>query len=79
MFQRYRQLRRLPKQFFAKVISYFKSFSLNEHDLRITPNVFLIETFDFLEKELKYAKKCFRIITENPYKILRLQDMCGKS
>jgi len=44
---------------FAKVVSYFKSFSLNENDLRIFSSVFLIEIFDLLEKGLKYAKNCF--------------------
>ena len=66
-------------KFFDKVISYFKSFSLNKYDLRIFSSVFLIEIFDLLGKELKYAKNCFRIITENPYKILSLQHICGKS
>jgi len=40
-------------KFLAKVISCFKSFSLNEYDLPILSSVFLIEMFD---KELKYAK-----------------------
>jgi len=44
-------------KFFAEVISYFKSFSLNEYDLRILPSVFLVEMFDLLGKELKYAKE----------------------
>jgi len=44
---------------FAKVISYFKLFSLIEYDLRIFSSVFLIEIFDLLGKELKYAKNCF--------------------
>jgi len=46
-------------KFFAEVISCFKSFSLNEYDLRILSSVFLIEIFDLLGKELKYAKNCF--------------------
>jgi len=46
-----------PKQFFAKVISCFRSFSLNEYDLRILSSVYLIEMFDLRGKELKYAKE----------------------
>ena len=46
-------------------------------NLQILSSVFLIEIFDLLGKELKSPKNCFSIITENPYKILRLQDMCG--
>jgi len=45
------------RKFFAEVISYFKSFSLDEYDLRIFSSVFLIEIFDLLEKELKYTKE----------------------
>jgi len=44
-------------KFFVKVISRFKSFSLNEYNLRILPNVFLMEMFDFRVKELRHAKK----------------------
>jgi len=44
-------------KFFAKVISYFKSFSLNKYDLRILSRVFLIEMFDLQDKELKYVKE----------------------
>jgi len=43
-------------KFFAKVISCFKSFSLNKYDLRIRSSIFLIEIFDRRGKELKYAK-----------------------
>jgi len=43
-------------KFFAKVISCFKSFSLNEYDLRIPSSVFLMKMFDLLGKELKCAK-----------------------
>ena len=52
-------------KFFAKVISYFKSFSLNEYDLRMFSSVFLIEIFDLLGKELKHAK----IVSESLQKI----------
>jgi len=45
------------RKFFVKVISRFKSFSLNEYDLQILPNVFLMEMFDFRGKELKHAKE----------------------
>jgi len=55
---------------FAKVISRFKSFLLNEYDLWILSSVLLMEIFDLRVKELKYAKNCFWIISENPYKIL---------
>jgi len=44
-------------KFFAKIVSYFKSFSLNEYELRILLSVFLIEIFDLLGEELKYAKE----------------------
>jgi len=37
-------------KFFAKVIWYFKSFSLNEYDLRIVLSVFLIEILDLLSR-----------------------------
>ena len=56
----------IRSEFFAKVISGLKSFSLNGYDLWIFSSVFLIEIFDLLGKELKYAKNCFWIITENP-------------
>jgi len=39
---------------FAKVISCFKLFSLNDYGLR---SVFMIEIFDLLAKELKHAKE----------------------
>jgi len=32
--------------------------------------------FDLRGKELKYAKNCFCIITENPYKILWGSRIC---
>jgi len=44
-------------KFFTKVISYFKSFSLNEYDLGILSSVFLIKIFDLRDKGLKYAKE----------------------
>jgi len=47
----------LLSKFFAKVISCFKSFSLNKYDLRILSSIFLIEIFDLWGKELKYAKE----------------------
>jgi len=63
-------------KFFVKVISCFKSFSLNEYDLRFLPNVFLMEMFDFRGKELKYAKGLllnhYRKSVQNS---MRLQDM----
>ena len=41
-----------------KVISCFKSFSLNEYDLQIISSVFfMIEIYDLPDKELKYAKE----------------------
>jgi len=56
--------------FFAKVISCFKSFSLNEYDLRIISSVYLIEMFDLRGKELKYAKELllnyYRKPVQNP-------------
>jgi len=63
---------------FAKVISCFKSFLINEYDLRILSRVFLIEMFDLRGNELKYAKDLplnhCRKSVQNP---MRLQDMCG--
>jgi len=57
-------------KFFAQVISCFKSFSLNEYDLRILPSVFLIEIFMTSgAKSWNTRKNCLWIITENPYKI----------
>jgi len=41
----------------AKVISRFKSFSLNEYDFRILSSVFMMEMFDLRGKELKYTKE----------------------
>jgi len=68
----------LRSKFSAKVFSCFKSFSLNEYDLRILSSVFLIEMFDLWGKELKYAKE----LLLNHYKktvrnYVRLQDLCG--
>jgi len=65
-------------KFFAKVISYVKSFSLNEYYLRILSSVFLIEIFDLLGKELKYAENSFWIITENPYKFWSCRTCVGR-
>jgi len=39
--------------------------------------VFMMEMFDLRRKELKCAKNCFWIITENPYKILWGCRTCG--
>ena len=65
-------------KFFAKIVSYFKSFSLIEYELRILLSVFLIEIFDLLGEELKYAKELllnhYRKSVQN---YMRLQDMCG--
>ena len=55
-------------QFFVKVISCFKSCSLNEYDLRILSSVFLMEMFDLRGKELKYAKELLLNHYRNPYK-----------
>ena len=55
LFERYRQIRLLPNKIFAKVISCFKSFSLIWNNLRILSSVYLIEIFDLLGKELKFA------------------------
>jgi len=56
LFERYRQLRLLPKQILCQ--SYFTlSFSLNEYDLRILPRVFLMEMFDHRGSKLKHAKE----------------------
>jgi len=64
------------RKFFVKVISHFKSFSLNEYDLRIRPNIFRMEMFDFRGKELKHAKELllnhYRKSVQNS---MRLQDM----
>jgi len=57
MFERYRQLRLLPKQILCQIISCLKSFSLKEYDLRNFSSVFLIEMFELRVKELKYAKE----------------------
>jgi len=63
-------------KFFVKVISRFKSFSLNEYDLRILPHVFLMEICDFRDKELKHVKELllnhYRKSVQNS---MRLQDM----
>jgi len=46
--------------------------------LRILSNVFLIEMYDFLGKELKYAKKLLLNHYRKSVQIsMRLQDMCG--
>jgi len=62
-------------KFFAKVISCFKSFSLNEYDLRILSSVFLTEMFDLRGKDLHYAKELllnhYRKFVQNC-----LQDTC---
>jgi len=47
------------RKLFVKVISRFKSFSLNEYDLRILSSVFMMEMFHLRDKELKYAKELF--------------------
>jgi len=39
--------------------------------------VFMMEMFDLRRKELKCAKNCFWIITENPYKIPWGCRTCG--
>jgi len=66
-------------KFFAKVISCFKSFSLNEYDLRILSSVFLIEMFDVWGKELKYAKELLLNHYRKPVRnSMRFQDMCGQ-
>ena len=63
-------------KFFVKIISHLKSFSTNEFDLQILPNVFLMEMFDFRGKELKHAKELllnhYRKSVQNS---MRLQDM----
>ena len=78
MFERYRQLQLLPNKIFAKAISCFKSFSLIENNLRIFSSVFLLEIFDLLGKELKFAEELllnhYRKSVQNS---IRLQDMCG--
>jgi len=56
-------------KFFAKVISCLKQFPLNKYDVRILSSIFLIETFDLLRKELKYAKELL-LNHYNPYKIV---------
>jgi len=58
------------RKFFAKVISCFKSFSLNEYDLLILSSVFLIEMLDLWGKSWNTRKNCFWIITENSHEIL---------
>jgi len=67
-------------KFFAKVISYFKSFSPNGYDLRILSSVFLTEIFHLRGKELKYGKELllnhYRKSVKNS---MRLQDMCALS
>jgi len=64
-------------KFFSKVISCFKSISPNEYDLRILLSVFLIEMFDILVKELKFAKEMLLwIVTENTYKIVCAISTC---
>jgi len=66
-------------KFFAKVISRFTSFSLNEYDLRILPCVFLVEMSDFRDKELKHAKELllnhYRKSVQNS---MKLQDVWVK-
>jgi len=47
----------IRRKFFVKAISRFKSFSLNEYDLRILSSVFMMEMFYLRGKELKYAKE----------------------
>ena len=44
-------------KFFAKLISRFKSFSLNQYDLWTISSVFLMEMFELRSKELKYTKE----------------------
>jgi len=65
----------LPKLFYA-----FKTFALNEYDLRILSSVFLMEIFNLPEKGLKYAKGLllnhYRKSMQN---YMRLQDMRGRS
>jgi len=76
LFERYRQLDSFRSKFFAKAISRFESFSLNEYDLRILPTAFMIVVFDLRDKELKYAKELLLIhhkISEQ--NSARLQDM----
>jgi len=78
LFERYNQLRLLPKQFFAKVISCFKSFSLNQYGLQILSGVFLLEMFDIRGKELNYAKEwLLNHYSKSIQNSIRLQDMCG--
>jgi len=76
LFERHRQLRILPKQIFAEIISCFKSFSLNEYELRILSSVFLIEIFDLRGKELKYRKELLLNHYRNPCKILGCCRTC---
>jgi len=63
-------------KFFTKVISCVKSFTLNEYDLRILPIVCLIEMFDFMGNELKYAKEFLLNHYRKSLKhCMRLQDI----
>jgi len=71
LFERYTQLRLFPKQILCQSYSRFKSFSLIQYDLWILWSAFLMEMFDLRGKEMN----CFWIVTDNSYKILRLQDM----
>jgi len=63
-------------KFFTKVISRFKSFSLNEYYFLILSSVFLMEMFDLRGKELKYAKELLLNRYRKPIQhSMRLQDM----
>jgi len=67
----------MGSKLFAKVISRFKSFSLNEYDLRILSSFFLIEMFDLRGKELKYAQELLLNHYSKPVQnSMRLQNMC---
>jgi len=66
----------LGSKLFVKVISRFKSFSLNEYDLRYLPSVFLMEMFHLRSKELKHAKELFlNHYRKSVQNSMRLQDM----
>jgi len=64
---------------FAKVISCFESFSLNEYDLLTVSSVSRMEMFDLRGKELKYAKELLLNHCRNSVQnSVRLHDMCAE-
>jgi len=59
-------------------MSCFKSYLLNEDDLRILSSVFLIEMFDLRGNELICAKELLlNHLRKSVQNSVTLQDMCG--